>query len=99
MLEGFDVTNVGTDTHHTILELLEEIFCFVGWRPKAIEKQLDKPVGVKSRAADVSKCRERLGWVPSYSLREGVKRTTTWYLGAFGGRGARSIEPLLMERN
>ena len=98
-LDGFDVINVGTDTHHTILELLEEIFCLVGRRPKAIEKQLDKPVGVKSRAADVSKCRERLGWVPSCSLREGVKRTTIWYIGAFGGRDARSIETLLMERN
>jgi nucleoside-diphosphate-sugar epimerase len=98
-LEGFDVINVGTDAHHTILELLEEIFRFVGWRPKDIEKQLDKPVGVKSRAADVSKCRERLGWVPSYSLREGVRRTTAWYLGTFRGRNARTIEPLLMERN
>jgi UDP-glucose 4-epimerase len=99
VFEGFDVINVGTETHHTIMDLLEQIFRVVDWRPRSIEKQLDKPVGVKSRAADVAKCRELLGWVPSYSLREGVERTTTWYLKAVGRRDAQTIEHLLMERN
>jgi UDP-glucose 4-epimerase len=99
VLDDFDVINVGTQEHHTILELLEEIFRVVGWRPAAIEKQLDKPVGVKSRAADVSKCRERLDWTPSYTLRDGVERTTAWYLDTFGRRDVQTIEPLLMERN
>jgi UDP-glucose 4-epimerase len=98
-LDGFDVINVGTETHHTILDLLEEIFHAVGWRPKAIEKQLSKPVGVKSRAADLGKCRERLGWMPSYNLRDGVERTSTWYLNTFGQRDAQILERLLMERN
>jgi nucleoside-diphosphate-sugar epimerase len=99
MLDGFEVINVGTETHNTILDLLEEIFRVVGWRPKVIEKQLDKPVGVKSRAADIIKCREKLGWVPSHTLREGVERTTTLYLNAFERRDAQTIERLLMERN
>jgi nucleoside-diphosphate-sugar epimerase len=99
VLDGFEVINVGTEEHHTIMELLEEIFRVVDWRPKTIEKQLDKPVGVKSRAADVSKCREKLGWAPSHTLREGVERTTTWYLDTFGRRDAQTIERLLMERN
>ena len=99
VLDGFDVINVGTETHYTILDLLGEIFRVVDWRPKVIERQLDKPVGVKSRAADVSKCHERLSWVPSYTLREGVERTTTWYLDAFGRRDPQAIERLLMERN
>jgi nucleoside-diphosphate-sugar epimerase len=54
---------------------------------------------VKSRAADISKCRERLGWVPSYTLREGVERTVAWYLDAFGRRDPQALERLLMERN
>jgi nucleoside-diphosphate-sugar epimerase len=99
MLNGFDVINVGTDTHHTIMDLLEEIFHLVEWRPQAIERQLDKPVGVKSRAANLVKCEEQLGWAPAYSLREGVERTAAWYLNAFGRRDAQSIERLLMERN
>lgn len=99
VLEGFEVINVGTETHHTILELLEEIFRVLSWRPNVIERQLDKPVGVKSRAADIGKCRQALDWVPSYSLREGVERTTSWYLEAFGQRDAATLERLLMERN
>ena len=33
-LEGFDVINVGTETHYTIMDLLEEIFRTVAWRPQ-----------------------------------------------------------------
>lgn len=98
-LNDFEVINVGSATHHTILELLEEIFRVVGWRPNAIEKQLDKPVGVKSRAADLTKCRDRLGWVPSWNLREGVERTVAWYLDAHRGHDMQTFERLLMERN
>ncbi len=98
-LEGFDVVNVGTDTHHTILELLQEIFGCVNWKPQRIEKQLDRPVGVRSRAADVSKCRELLGWVPSYSLHDGVSRTVSWYLQCHRDRDKKTLDRLLVERS
>jgi nucleoside-diphosphate-sugar epimerase len=99
-LDGFEVVNVGTDRHHTILDLVEEIFACVNWRPNSIRRELDKPVGVKSRAADLWKCRERLGWVPSYTLREGVRRTVQWYLERHASdRQSRFDERLLMERN
>jgi UDP-glucose 4-epimerase len=99
LLDGFETINVGTNSHHTVLELLEEIFAKVHWRPAAIETQLEKPVGVKSRAADVSKCERLLGWAPSYSLKEGVSRTTAWYAAAIGQRDVRTMEHLLMERS
>ncbi len=98
-LEGFEVVNVGTAMHHTIMELLEEIFRVMGWRPTAIDRQLDKPVGVKSRAADVTRCRERLGWEPSWSLREGVESTAKWYLEAASKHDAPTFTRLLMERS
>jgi nucleoside-diphosphate-sugar epimerase len=97
-LSGFDVINVGTDAHHTILELISEIFLCTKWQPREIQRQLDKPVGVNSRAADVAKCRERLGWVPSYGLREGVSRTAVWYLASPENRDAEALERRLMER-
>ena len=80
------------------MELIEEIFGVLGWRPKSIEKQLDKPVGVKSRAADVTKCREKLGWVPRVGLKEGVERTTKWYASTAGAVKAGELEQKLMER-
>ncbi len=44
-------------------------------------------------------CREKLDWLPLYSLREGMERTTNWYLDGFGRRDAATIERLLMEQN
>ena len=98
LLDGFEVINIGTDAQHTVLDLLEEIFRAVGWRPGSIEKQLDKPVGVRNRAADLEKCRERLGWVPDCSLREGVERTAAWYLERAERPDRRTIDRLLFER-
>jgi len=98
-LDGFAAVNVGTDVHHTILELLEEIFVQVGWRPRTIEKQLDRPVGVKSRAADTTTCRDLLGWAPGTGLAEGVRRTVAWYAARFDARRAANLEQLLMERS
>jgi nucleoside-diphosphate-sugar epimerase len=97
-LSGFEVINVGTDAHHTILELIDEIFFYTKWRPQEIQRQLDKPVGVNSRAADVAKCRERLGWVPSYGLHEGVGRTVGWYVASPECRYTEGLERRLMER-
>ena len=97
-LEGFDVVNVGTDTHHTILDLIHEIFMCMDWEPRKIEKQLDKPVGVNSRAADVTKSKQKLEWAPSYSLRDGVRRTVNWYLECYGDKKLKILDRLLMER-
>jgi UDP-glucose 4-epimerase len=97
-LSGFDVINVGTDQHHTILQLLEEIFRAIGWEPAEIRTELDKPVGVKSRAADLTKSREQLGWAPRVSLAEGVRRTALWYGATYGTSRVGQLADLLMER-
>jgi nucleoside-diphosphate-sugar epimerase len=49
------------------------------WRPKEIEHDLTKPTGVASRAADLTRAREVLGWEPQVSYREGFERTIEWY--------------------
>jgi len=96
-LEGFETMNIGTDSHHTIMDLLEVIFGHLGWRPKEIERQLDKPVGVLSRAADVAKSRKLLAWAPGFSLKEGVTRTIDWYARK-KAVGQQDLERLLLER-
>jgi nucleoside-diphosphate-sugar epimerase len=40
---------------------------------------MSKPVGVFSRAADLSRSRELLGWEPVVSIEEGLRRTIDWY--------------------
>ncbi len=96
-LEGFATINIGSSQHHTIVDLLDEIFRAVGWRPKAIHRELDRPVGVRSRAADVSACETRLGWRPVVSLADGVARTASWYAGALDVR-PQDLERSLLER-
>ena len=96
-LDGFTTLNVGSPRHHTILELVEEIFEDVGWRPERIAYELDRPVGVRSRAADVTRCEAQLGWSPIVGLTDGVTRTLRWYAkGATTRTG--DLTRALMER-
>ena len=92
----FEVLNIGVETHYTINELIESIFNAADWRPKSIDYQIDKPVGVKSRAADCTKSIEKLNWKPSVSLDEGVVNTYIWY--ANQKRDASKLDGLLMQR-
>ena len=97
-LNGFDVVNIGTDVHYRILDLIQEIFACMQWAPKEIQRQLEKPVGVNSRAADTTWCRDRLGWAPTHTLAEGIRRTVDWYLSECGDVDTKTLERRLMER-
>jgi dTDP-glucose 4,6-dehydratase len=96
---GFQVINVGTEDHHSILDLIEVIFSHLGWRPLEILKELDKPIGVLSRASNNDICRLRLGWEPKWKLEEGIERTLRWYLESHGKLELENLENLLMERS
>lgn len=41
-------------------------------------RNIDGPLGVRGRNSDNRKIAERLGWAPSYPLREGMARTFAW---------------------
>lgn len=90
--------NVGSAEHHRVLDLCAEIFQHLGWTPAEIDRQLDKPVGVKSRAADQTRCQALLGWSPSVGLAEGVQRTIDWYRGQFDEDVEQDLEKRLTER-
>lgn len=98
-LKEFNTINLGSSQHHTILELIELIFRHIGWRPKQIIRELDKPVGVLSRAADNAKCRQLLNWEPHYSLAEGLARTISWYLPNLSSDRVENLQHLLIERS
>lgn len=95
----FDSFNLGSTIHHTIQETVEEIFDLRGWRPSDFDYQLDKPVGVLSRAADNSKVQEILGWQPTKSLRDGLTEMGTWYDRArLPGLDRKTLEESLIAR-
>lgn len=98
-MSGFDVINVGSPVHTSINELIDAIFKLVGWTPSEIEQQLDKPVGVLSRAADITKSEAVLGWSPATSIVDGVSPTIEWCRSAFGVEDLEKLdERALMER-
>ena len=49
------------------------IFAQTGYSPRAIAFDTSKPIGVLSRAADLTRARERLGWEPRVSFEQLVK--------------------------
>lgn len=78
-IEDASPVNIGTAEHVKIIELAQMIFRVSGFTPARIHFDLSKPVGVYSRAADLTRTRERLGWEPSMTLEEGIRRTVRWY--------------------
>jgi nucleoside-diphosphate-sugar epimerase len=58
------------------------IFAETGFTSKKIAFNTSKPVGVFSRAADLTRTRELLKWEPQMSFEEGLRRTIKWYYGS-----------------
>lgn len=76
---SFDVCNIGTSSHIKVIDFIEEIFNQLSWRPEKIERQLDKPMGVASRASDNTKISALYGWEPTMSIESGIAKTLNWY--------------------
>ncbi|HIQ31571.1 MAG TPA: SDR family oxidoreductase [Aquifex aeolicus] len=77
-LEG-EVFNLGNPEEYTVLELARIIREITGSSSQIIfkERPVDDP---DRRRPDISKAREKLGWEPEVSLREGLERTVKWFI-------------------
>jgi GDP-D-mannose 3',5'-epimerase len=69
--------NLGQDRMISINELVDMVARIAG---KRIRKRynLDAPQGVRGRNSDNTRLRAVLGWEPSVSLEDGLRRTYTW---------------------
>ena len=78
-IEG-DLFNVGCGEEVTIRDVVTEIVDLLGnpIEPKfgALEH---RPNEIWRMYCDSTKARERLGWKPTHSLREGLEKTIDWY--------------------
>jgi len=95
---GAAAINIGTDRHTTINDLIEAVFESLNWRPSQIRRELDKPVGVLSRAADLDTCRRILGWEPQWDLDTGLAETIAWYTQNVDPTRLANLDYLLMTR-
>ncbi len=71
------VYNVGTGREISILDLARLLFDLTG-RDTGLEFAPARPGDIRRSRADISKIRE-LGWEPSLSLEEGLRRTIEWF--------------------
>ena len=98
-IEDGSAVNAGRDDRISLNQAAELVFDITGWRPKRVEHDLSKPQGVASRAADLTKAREILGWEPKVSYQEGFKRTIEWYFANKKRDEVKAnLDKLLMER-
>ena len=68
--------NLGQDRMISINQLADIIASAAGI--EITKKHIDGPLGVRGRNSDNSKLREVLGWEPTISLEDGLKKTYDW---------------------
>jgi UDP-glucose 4-epimerase len=78
-VDNASAINIGTAEHIKIIDTAKMIFAETGFTPQALNFDTSKPVGVYSRAADLTRTRKVLDWEPSISFKEGLRRSIEWY--------------------
>jgi UDP-glucose 4-epimerase len=78
-IEDATAVNIGTAEHIKIVDAARMIFAESGFTPDELFFDMSKPVGVYSRAADLTRARAVLGWEPQTSFADGLRRTIAWY--------------------
>ena len=72
-----DVFNIGSEEQVSINEMIQIIEEIADYKVKK-NYQLDKPKGVRGRSSDNSYVYKKIGWKPSFTLREGLEKTYVW---------------------
>src|SRR2546427_9018694 len=88
--------NLGTGRRSSLIDIARMIFDIMDFHPP-VKFDLSKPVGVLSRALDISEAQGVLGWEPAVSLKAGLRQTVEWYLATHKTNGG-VLERLLVER-
>ena len=75
----FELVNIGCGRAIPIRQLVEEIIAASG-RSLAISYDLTKPSIKFNLALNIDRARERFGWQPKVSLKDGIRKTLDWYV-------------------
>ena len=68
--------NIGSEEMVSINELAEMVMDIAG--KNITIKHIPGPLGVRGRNSDNKLIREKLGWEPNFSLKDGLKKTYPW---------------------
>lgn len=90
--------NIGIEQRLTPMDAVAEIWSVMGWSPDEVKCLINKPVGPRNRVADATKLKS-LGWQPSVTFEEGLKKTIDWYLSTHDTESLKlDLERKLTER-
>jgi len=88
-----DAINLGSDEMVSINQLVSIAEDIAGVKLNRSYRP-DAPQGVRGRNSDNTMIKERLGWAPSISLREGLEKTYAWiYDEIKAGRTGKGMRP------
>jgi len=76
------IFNLGSGEGHSLNDIIAEIGRVTG-RNVQVNYKAGRPFDVPAVYLDISRAREQLGWVPSTSLDEGIKRTWEFILNCY----------------
>lgn len=78
-IDDGSAVNLGAMERVRVRDAAEMICRLFGYRP-SFEMLPDMPSGPLNRVADSTRARQLLGWEPSVTFAEGVRRTMEWYV-------------------
>jgi len=79
-LSGFDVVNIGTGIAWSTRDVVSALIEVTGRQGARVAYDTSKPTMIPRRVLDVTKAREKLGFVAPTDLKTGLKQTAEWYL-------------------
>mgnify|MGYP000036803688 FL=1 len=71
--------NLGWDKRYKIRDVAKMILEITGHEPKEIVFDRSKPEGPFSRALDITRAKQLLGWEPKVDLYDGLLKTVEWH--------------------
>lgn len=75
-----EIYNIGGHNERTNLEVVKTIIRELGKSEELIEYVTDRPGHDMRYAIDPTKIKDELGWEPTTTFDEGIKKTIKWYL-------------------
>ncbi len=89
--DSSEPVNLGSGEEISIKDLAEKIVELTGFDGR-LDWDTSRPNGQPRRALDVSRARERFGFIANVRLEQGLKRTVDWYKDHYiAGKGSRQI--------
>jgi len=76
----FDIFNLGSGVMTTVGQVVDLSIKYSKHNPSKIFYHQDKPTTIKVRSIDCQKIQNCLKWKPQFTIEQGVKLTTQWWI-------------------